>query len=81
MQRVGMGGNPRFDDADKQWDLSCTYRRACRPDHCLWPLVLSVHAASFLRSSPTTQDGNFAGGIDMLERASVQWGINPDTCT
>eukprot|EP00752_Nemacystus_decipiens_P002229 g2115.t1 len=31
--------------------------------------------------SALVQDGNFAGGIDMLERASTKWGVTPDAFT
>ncbi|CAM9296218.1 unnamed protein product [Ectocarpus sp. 4 AP-2014] len=31
--------------------------------------------------SALVQDGNFAGGLDMLERASSRWGIDPDAYT
>ncbi|CAM9125160.1 unnamed protein product [Ectocarpus fasciculatus] len=31
--------------------------------------------------SALVQDGNFAGGLDMLERASTGWGIDPDAYT
>ncbi|CAM9605381.1 unnamed protein product, partial [Hapterophycus canaliculatus] len=31
--------------------------------------------------SALVQDGNFTGGMDMLEQASAQWGVDPDAYT
>ncbi|CAN0107479.1 unnamed protein product [Ectocarpus sp. 12 AP-2014] len=50
----------------------CEYTRP-RP-----PLLVSLMDLTYCTVS---QDGNFAGGLDMLERASSRWGIDPDAYT